>query len=206
VASRLDILNEYKETKVSAILGNTNQDRWPMPLTDEFLMMRLQCGDTEAFNVLYERYRRPLYNFILRFVQNEAQAEDVYQETFMRVLQAAVHYKQRYKFSTWLFTIAHNLCIDCLRADRSQIPLEEVEGCLTAPDSDPLDHLVQHELITDTNRALVELPPDQRAVVLLRVVHGYSQKETAQIVGASVGTVKSRLHYALLKLREILER
>lgn len=172
--------------------------------SDEELMVRLQRGEVRAFDLLYQRYRGRLYNYILRLVQDPALAADLYQDTFVRVFQRAEGYCPGHRFSTWVFTIAHHLCVDCLRARRPQVPLEQVAEVLPAGDGDAAAQLECREEADRALRALGMLPPEQRAAVLLRVVHGYSQQEAAQIAGVAEGTIKSRLHYALEKLRQVL--
>ena len=172
--------------------------------SDEELMVRLQGGEVRAFDLLYERYRGKLYNYILRLIQDPALAADVYQDTFVRVFQRAAHYDARHRVSTWIFTIAHNLCVDCLRTRKPQVPIDQVAEVLPA-EGDAAVELECREQTDRALRALGTLPPEQRAAVLLRVVHGYSQQEAAQIAGVPEGTIKSRLHYAQEKLRQILE-
>jgi RNA polymerase sigma-70 factor (ECF subfamily) len=174
-----------------------------MSPSDEELMARLQRGEVRAFDLLYERYRGKLYNFILRLVQDPALAADLYQDTFVRVFQQAGRYCPRHRFSTWVYAIAHHLCVDCLRQRRPQVSLEQVAEALPAGDGGA--GLERREQADRALRALGALPPEQRAAVLLRVVHGYSQQEAAQIAGVPEGTIKSRLHYALEKLRQVLE-
>ncbi len=176
-----------------------------MPGSDEELMQRLQEGEVRAFELLYERYRGKLYNYILRMTQDSALAADVYQDTFIRVLQRAAHYNPRHRLSTWIFTIAHHLCVDCLRARRPEVPIEQVAQVLPTADEGVEAKLECREQTERVLMALETLPPEQRAAVLLRVVHGYSQQEAAQIAGVPEGTIKSRLHYALEKLRQKLE-
>lgn len=173
--------------------------------SDEELMVRLQKGEVRAFDLLYERYRGKLYNYILRLVQDPALAAEVYQDTFVRVFQRAGRYCPGHRFSTWVFTIAHHLCVDCLRDRRPQVPIEQVAETLPAGERDAAAQLECREETDRALRALEILPPEQRAAVLLRVVHGYSQQEAAQIAGVPEGTIKSRLHYALEKLRQVLE-
>lgn len=173
--------------------------------SDEELMMCLQRGEVRAFDLLYERYRGRLYNFILRLTQDPALAADVYQDTFIRVLERAARYSPHHRFSTWIFTIAHNLCVDCLRTRRPEVPIEQVAEVLPAGGRDAAAELECREQTDRALRALETLPSEQRAAVLLRVVHGYSQQEAAQIAGVAEGTIKSRLHYALEKLRQVLE-
>ena len=111
-----------------------------MGWSDEALMGNLRQGDMQAFDELYTRHRQPLFNFILRLLQDAALAEDVFQETYMRVLENADRFKPRSKFSTYLYTIAHNLCMDELRRQSTIIPAEKMA---VPPVRDPHDHLAQ---------------------------------------------------------------
>lgn len=172
--------------------------------TDEVLMLQVQGGDREAFEVLYRRFRQPLFAFVIRLVGDPASAADVYQEAFLRVLQGAGRYTAGRRFSTWLFSIAHHLAVDHLRARMARVPVDQVAHRLAWQGEDPAEQAVRDEGAAAAWQALAELPLEQRAVVLLRVVQGCSQEETARITGVAVGTVKSRLHYALAKLRERL--
>ncbi len=170
-----------------------------MGCSDEELMQDLQRGEMQAFDALYERHSRPLFNFIRRLLRDESLAEDVFQETCMRVLRNAARFDPRARFRTWLYTVAHNLCMDELRRRRRRmsIPAGELPGPQPVPD--PHERLESES----AHRLLWGLRPELRAVVVLRVLHGYSQEETARIVGAPVGTVKSRLHHALKQLRRM---
>src|SRR5260221_11070295 len=98
--------------------------------SDEALMLRYRDGDVRAFEVLVTRHRKPIYNFILRFVREPAQAEDVLQETFLRLIKSAEGYERQAKFTTWLYTIARNLCVDAARRGkhRKTAPLDRPTG------------------------------------------------------------------------------
>ena len=171
-----------------------------MECSDEELMQDLQRGELRAFDALYERHSRALFNFILRLLRDESLAEDVFQETCMRVLKNAGRFDSRSRFRTWLYTVAHNLSMDELRRRRRRMSIPAGELPRPTPEPDPHERLVEDE---SARRLLGGLKPELRAVVVLRVLHGYSQEETARIVGAPVGTVKSRLHHALKRLRQV---
>ena len=171
-----------------------------MECSDEELMQDLQRGELRAFDALYERHSRSLFNFIRRLLRDESLAEDVFQETCMRVLNNAGRFDPRSRFRTWLYTVAHNLCMDELRRRRRRMSIPAGELPRPTPEPDPHERLVEGE---STRRLLGGLKPELRSVVVLRVLHGYSQEETARIVGAPVGTVKSRLHHALKRLRQM---
>lgn len=184
--------------------------------SSEALMVRFRGGDVRAFEVLLQRHRNPVFEFILRSVgpYNTTHAEDLTQETFLRVVKQAATYEQRAKFTTWLYTMARNLCIDASRrrkhrkAQSLDAADEEGHSLLerTASHDPSVDRqAIGGELRQRLTRAIESLPEDQREVFLLREEADLSFKEIADIVGASENTVKSRMRYALEKLRESLD-
>jgi RNA polymerase sigma-70 factor (ECF subfamily) len=184
--------------------------------SDEGLMARYRTGEVRAFEILLTRHRRPIYNFILRSVGDAAQAEDLLQETFLRVIKGSEDYERQAKFKTWLYTIARNLCIDASRrgkhrrAQSLDAPLDG-EGSaslldVTGDRKAPVDRAaINKELAEQIREAVEALVPEQREVFLMREVSDLSFKEIAEIVGCPENTVKSRMRYALEKLREALE-
>ncbi len=158
-------------------------------------------GDGEAFETLYGRYRRRLYNFVLRHVQDEALAEDLFQETFLRLLRAAPRWQPRARLSTWLYRVALNLCIDQGRRRREEALPEDAAEAIAGDEPGPQGALEAAEAAAWLRARVAELPAEQRAVLLLRVYEGLEEREVAEIVGCPLGTVKSRLHYALRRLR-----
>jgi RNA polymerase sigma-70 factor, ECF subfamily len=186
--------------------------------TDEALMLRYRGGETRAFEVLLTRHRRPVYNFILRFVLIPAQAEDLLQETFLRVVKGAESYERQAKFTTWLYTIARNLCVDASRRGKHR-----KAASLDAPiDAAEKDGANLGELLPDgrlavdrtvigkqagerIQRAIAELVEEQREVFIMRELLDMPFKDIAAIVGCPENTVKSRMRYALEKLRESLD-
>ncbi len=182
----------------------------------ESLMLRFRSGDVRAFEILLQRHRQSVYEFVLRSVGffNAAQAEDLTQETFLRVVKQAATYEPRSKFTTWLFTLARNLCIDASRrrkhrkAQSLDAPDEEGHSLLerTSDGGMAVDRqAVSSELRTRLERAIAELPEDQREVFLMRESADLSFKEIADVIGISENTVKSRMRYALEKLRASLD-
>jgi RNA polymerase sigma-70 factor (ECF subfamily) len=184
---------------------------------DESLMLRYRAGDVRAFEVLVTRHRKPVYNFILRFVRDPAQAEDLLQETFLRLIKSVDAYEQQAKFTTFLYTIARNLCVDASRRgkhrratsldgpssrDEDSAPLVE----RVAADQAAVDRrVIGNQLASRIQAAVDALPEDQREIFLLREVSDLQFNEIARVVGCSENTVKSRMRYALEKLREALE-
>jgi len=184
--------------------------------SDETLMLRYRDGEVRAFELLLTRHRKPVYNFILRFVKNQTQAEDLLQETFLRVIKGAASYQRQAKFTTWLYTIARNLCVDASRRGRFrqasslEAPLGAGEsralGDVIADPGHPVDRQVQgQEIGTRIEAALATLVEEQREVFVMRELLDMSFKEIAEVVGCSENTIKSRMRYALEKLRDRLE-
>ena len=185
--------------------------------SDESLMLRYRDGDVRAFELLVTRHRKPLFNFILRFVRDTAQAEDVTQETFLRLVKGADAYERQAKFTTWLYTIARNLCVDASRRGKHRkaasldAPLGDDDGSASLLDLLPdgtagVDRQAQsRELGLRLRQAIEALPDEQREIFLLREVADLQFNEIANVIGCPENTVKSRMRYALEKLREALE-
>lgn len=173
--------------------------------SDEKLMGRLQAGEADALRILYERHGRSIYNFACRLVMQSALAEEVLQETFLRVYRDRAAFRPVATFKAWAFTIARNLCLDILRsapraAEVGGNPLPEVAD----PTPTPLDQLDRAEREAALRRALAVLPIDDREVLILSRYHGLRYGEIAAIVGASEDAVKMRAHRALTRLRSLL--
>jgi RNA polymerase sigma-70 factor (ECF subfamily) len=186
---------------------------------DEALMARFLSGDRGAFALLVRRHQRPLYNFALRHLASSSAAEEVVQETFMRVVQSASDFRQTSRFTAWLYTIARNLCIDALRkkAQRQHRSLDEPaspndgdpQGPSLADRTADRAASVERSALSLEMRARLlsavnELPDDQREVFLLREISDLPFKEIALIVDAPENTVKSRMRYALERLQAAL--
>lgn len=176
-------------------------------LTDEVLMLRLKGGEKRALALLIERWQRSLYRHIYRMVLDAALAEDLFQETFLRIYASIHRYKPTAKFSTYAFKIATNLSINEIkkRQRRRPVALQEELG---GDDDRTYGHVVQDERDTPDSfaervqdigmirEALNELPEHQRAVLVLSFYEGLPYEEIAEILDCSVGTVKSRVHRA----------
>jgi RNA polymerase sigma-70 factor (ECF subfamily) len=183
---------------------------------DETLMLRYQQGDRAAFAVLVRRHQQPLFNFAFRQVRVPQVAEDVVQETFVRVVQNAADFKHEARFTTWVYTITRNLCIDQLRkrALRKHPSLDQAGGeegdgpTLGELTADPRASVEREatgsELKERIAIAVDKLPDDQREVFLMREVANLPFKEIAEITNVPENTVKSRMRYALERLQEAL--
>jgi len=179
-----------------------------MEAADEQLMLAYRAGDAGAFEQLYRRHRGPLYRFVLRSIRAREQAEELYQEIWMRVIEARERYEPEAKFTTWLYTIAHNRMVDHWRKRGLQlVSLDQEAG----PSDPPAALSAQPELVLQGKqsldrfaRALEALPPAQREAFLLHEESGLSVAEIARATGAGEEAAKSRLRYALSKLKEAL--
>jgi RNA polymerase sigma-70 factor (ECF subfamily) len=176
---------------------------------DEELMLRYGGGDAGAFETLYRRHRGPLYRFLLRQVSDAATAEELFQDVWMRVIDFRGRYEARAKFSSWVFAIAHNRLMDFYRASgRAKfLASEESEEALAALPADdiPSDALIDRKRAAERLlAALSELPEAQREAFLLQQEGDLSVEEIGAATGVSRETAKSRLRYAIAKLRASL--
>lgn len=183
-------------------------------LEDADLMLRYAAGDTEAFTPLWERHHRAVFRFIYRSVHQADRAEELTQEVFLRVVRNAARYEKSARFTTWLYTIARNLCIDESRRQRHRRatsldqPLDAEGGGETRLDRVEDPHARSGGAERDRDRfrtalarAITTLPDEQREVFLLRHVENLRFHEIGEITGVSENTVKSRMRYALAALR-----
>ncbi|HTE41347.1 MAG TPA: RNA polymerase sigma factor [Steroidobacteraceae bacterium] len=177
---------------------------------DAELMLQYAAGNARAFDILYERHKGPLYRYLLRQCRNNTAADDLFQEVWGRVISHRKRYQARAKFATFLYRIAHNCAIDQfrLRARRREAFCERVEDSidiLVAPTAERPDRqLADAQFRAAFQRALDALPDDQRTVFLLYEESGLSLDEIGEIAGVGMETAKSRLRYAVGKLRKAL--
>ena len=180
---------------------------------DEQLMLAYQQGDTRAFETLLTRHEKGVYRFALRMLGDSMSAEEVTQESFLRVIQSASRYKAKASFRNYLYRIARNLCLDLLRKrPREPRPPDLDVGSPGTPEGiadanpGPENHVGATQLRRAIRRALATLPADQREAFLLKEVKDMKLQDVAAVTGANLNTVKSRLRYALAHLREHLSQ
>ena len=183
---------------------------------DADLMLRVQRGDRAAFTELVERYQQPLFNFICRTLRDEAESEDLAQNVFLQVYKSRARYQRTAKFSTWLFTIARNLCLNELRR-RSRHPAESLEEAHAEHDDLPRqqyedrahiaapEKLLHGELAQKIEAALAALPENQRTAILLCRQDELSYEEIAEVLGCSLSATKSLIHRGRETLKEKLK-
>lgn len=174
--------------------------------TDEELMLRYGAGDREAFEQVYRRHRGPLYRYFLRHLGGHAACEDLFQEVWRNIIQAAARYRPSAKFSTYLYTVAHNCLVDHLRRESRRGSSTEADS-LQAPGRDGPEQATQAaQLAARLGRAIDGLPREQRDAFLLRAEGGLSLAQIAQVTGVKQETAKSRLRYAFARLRQEIPR
>ena len=181
-------------------------------ITDEQLIAKFQLGDVQAYDVLVRRYKDQLLNFIYRFVGNRSDAEDIVQETLLRVYKNKHMYKEIAKFSTWVYTIAGNLAKTELRRRKrhkifsvSNFVNEERDYDIPDKAHSPekqVDSTIQEAII---QKAIEKLPVKFKEVIILRDIQGFAYEEISQILSIPLGTVKSRVNRGRLKLQEDLK-
>jgi len=182
-------------------------------VSDATLVKRAKRGDGAAFGELMKRYQGKIYRLARRMTETDEDAEDVVQEAFVKAFRSLKGFKEKSRFSTWLYRITVNLALMKLRRRKPEVvsldqPIATEEGKMQREiedeTTDPLRQLLERESAKVLDAAIEALPPAYRAVFILRHVEGLSTEETARILGISVPAVKSRLHRTRLMLQQKL--
>ena len=186
------------------------------PDPDAVLMLRVKRGDRAAFAELVEKYKQPVMNLVYRTLHDETEAEDLAQNVFLQVYKSARRYESRARFSTWLFTIARNLCLNEIRR-RSRHPADSIEESHAEHEDQPRqqfedkssvappEKLLHGELAQKIEEALAELPENQRTAILLCRQEELSYEEIARVLGCSLSATKSLIHRGRETLKEKLK-
>jgi RNA polymerase sigma-70 factor (ECF subfamily) len=204
-------------------MGRHGEDQEPEAISDEELIQLVASGDEEAFDQVYLRYKAKLRKFIVGFIEDEPTAEDMLQETFLRVHRNAGRYEPTHKFGGWLYRIAANLCLNELRRRRTHPHIslnQQVQFAVTESESETVE---LHELVPDSSfvapsraaeesetmreiaAALDTLSAAHRDVLTMHLYDDLKYEQIAEILRCSVGTVKSRAFYGIRNLRDKLE-
>jgi RNA polymerase sigma-70 factor (ECF subfamily) len=185
--------------------------------TDEELMARFQAGDSAAMEEIFARFQKPLFNFFYRMVSRRETAEDLVQETFLKLCRFGHTFcGSNAKFTTWLYSVAGNQCRDYLRhtARRPETPVADLEQSYSedpleipppALDSPVEEHLIRMEIRQELKSAIKSLPEKERTAIVLREYHGLEYKEIAEVLGCPIGSVKVLIFRARQRLRERLK-
>lgn len=196
----------YSPAMPAAAIARTEEDRWG----DEDLMLAYAAGDAAAFDALYQRHRGGVYRYLVRQCGNAGTADELFQDVWMKVIRARASYAATAKFTTWLYRIAGNRLIDHWRAnghaelvstDSSDGEGDPLAGIAGSRNDEPEARTGATEIGARLRDALAALPPRQRDAFLLHQEGGLALSEVAALTGAGVETVKSRIRYALARLR-----
>jgi RNA polymerase sigma-70 factor (ECF subfamily) len=181
------------------------------------LMLRVKDGDQNAFRALFDKYKQPVINYCYRYCGHPAVAEELAQETFLRVYKASARYRPKARFSTWLYRIATNVCLNEIRRPVHRARIESMDQACrdehdapretaASPEESMPDALLEaHQEQLLVRRAMGRLPEAQRAALLLRATEGFSYHEIGRQLHRSENHVKTLIHRGRQKLRKILE-
>jgi RNA polymerase sigma factor (sigma-70 family) len=183
--------------------------------SDEALMLAYGAGDAGAFDTLYARHKGGVYRYLLRQLRNTSLADELFQDVWMNAIRVRASYVPTARFTTWLYTLAHNRLVDHWRSnghvklasiddDNNSDARDTVDNLPGAANDEPEARALSNELGTQLKSALASLPSEQRDAFLLQYEGGLSLAEIAQLTGVGMETVKSRLRYATQKLRSAL--
>ena len=193
--------------------GGFSGDRTDAP--DGELVSAFVAGSDDAFEILMRRYERRIYSFALSYVKNPQDAQDMCQEVFLRVYKYAGSYSARSSFSTWIHTIAKNLCVTFLEKEKARRGMiyesaensdgEERDPAENVTDGESAeDVFLKRDLVSAVRREAEKLPEEFRSVIVLREINGLSYEEIAEVLGLNIGTVKSRISRARAMLSKAL--
>lgn len=205
--------SEKKEQRMTETTAGTQIKKRGRSPTDEELLKQVYEGDTVAFDIIVKRYKMRLVNFVFRFVRDRDLAEELVQETFLRVFRERKNHERISNFSTWIFTIAGNLAKSELRRRKrwrffSLDQQDNDEGAeFEIPDESQLPDRMAHDRMIEkaVQDAINSLSLKYKEAVILRDIQGFAYEEIAEIIGCPVGTVKSRVNRARLRLQEQLQ-
>jgi RNA polymerase sigma-70 factor (ECF subfamily) len=205
-ADALSLSSRIALQRQSAVESRSRGAGLPMTAVDDGTLVR-QClaGDTAAFDELVERHRRQVYQVCYRFVNNHEDASDLAQDAFLRAYRALHTFKGNSAFSTWLYRVAVNVCLNRVSEKRAatepidQREHEDVRGEL------PERGVLRQEQAVTVRAAIARLPKKQRATMILRMYHELPHEQIAAILGSSVGAVKANFFHALVNLKKLLQ-
>ena len=175
-----------------------------MEAPDEELMLAYGQGDAGAFEALYKRHRGPLYRFVLHAIKQRSSAEELFQEVWIRVIEARNRYAPQARFTTWLYTIAHNLLVDHWRKKGLALVSLDTEDA-PSESANPARQAEGRAAVARLLQAIEALPPAQREAFLLHEESGLTVAEIARVTGTNEEAAKSRLRYAMAKLRAAVD-
>ncbi|MBT8111315.1 MAG: RNA polymerase sigma factor [Gammaproteobacteria bacterium] len=173
---------------------------------DSALMLRYKDGDIKAFETLYRRHNDPLYRYLLRLCRHRDTAEDIFQDVWGKIVKSRASYRPTAKFTTFLYRVAHNCFIDHVRRNKRHSNSTELDAELHCHPGEQPEALTERSLAKERlDKALLDLPDEQRDAFLLREEAGLNLDQIAAVTGSNRETAKSRLRYAVRKLRAAID-
>lgn len=172
---------------------------------EQLPVAQARAGEPAAWDTLFRRYQMPLYVYVFELIRDEQASLDIVQETFIAAVKHLGSLRENEKFGSWLFGIAHQKVIQRWRK-RTEDLFDEIPETTDEFETSPDDLLIRREQEAEFMKLLEQLPPPQRAVLLLHFIEDFSLEEITRITETQLGTVKSRLHYAKKALRKLLEQ
>ena len=196
---------EWNVTTVRPVAGDAARSREALEALNEAdLIAACLAGDPGAFDLIVERHRRPVYQLCYRFVGNHEDASDLSQDVFLRAYRGLRSFRGQSTIATWLYRIGVNVCLNRVSVKRPvSEPIEEQQHVDTTAES-PSERSLRGERAVRVRKAIAELPPKQRAALILRVYQEMSHQEIANVLGSSVGAVKANVFHALHNLKRLL--
>lgn len=178
-----------------------------MEKSDNILVEEYKNGDQDAFAKLFYRYKNSIYNFIYRFVGSPDVANDLLENTFIKMIKSISKYREINKFKQWLFSVANSVTIDYLRRRKKEYIIDSIEDWMEIADNSPSPQvsLEREEAMNRIEEKIKNLPPKQKQVFLIRQESDLTFREIAEVLECPVSTVLSRMHNAVLTLRKYLK-
>lgn len=206
IATRSRDVTAARRADTGRRVGAVARDAHAMPTGDDSALVQACLdGDTSAFDILVERHRRQVYQVCYRFVGNHEDASDLAQDVFIRAYRALRTFKGRSAFSTWLYRVAVNVCLNRVAVRQPPVePIDHREREDMAAER-PDDPLLREERARTVRAAIARLPRKQRATMILRMYHELPHEQIAAILGSSVGAVKANFFHALGNLKKLLQ-
>ena len=207
-------VKEYDRSRIRENIWESPKEVDLERAKDEELVELSLDGNRDAFRTVVVRYRTPIYNFCYRMVRNPEEAEDISQEVFLRIFRFLDRYNDQWKFSTWIYRIAFNLCVDALRKRKRNLSLDnlipisaqDLQGELHAKEALPDAEVEQEEQRRYIRRAIDSLPPKYQTAITLYHLKDMSYEEIARMTDMPIGTVKTRVHRGRRMLVDKLQR
>jgi RNA polymerase sigma-70 factor, ECF subfamily len=170
------------------------------------LIGRCRHGDRQAWNMIINAYSRSVYNIALNFIGDKDTASDITQDIFIKLYQNLDKFKDNNNFSSWLFTLSRNYCIDYWRKNKRYLQAQEIDEQAAAPGDSPEEEAVRNSETARLRQAILLLEPEARLFLILRDILNLSYQEIAEKLGVPEGTVKSRINRGRLKLSQLITK